>query len=172
MVFSWTRECSVLFLGFVWMFYILGCFSKLQDQILFTKVSSFRCQVRISFPHSCVFTFSWSHCSCSSAVFLCWPSHHRQVVLYSFGSNFFFWSFSDLGNEAERNDISGYHIVAFSYGASSESTEQKNTDAESSFQPPFTVPEQLTQNLVGRWPCCCFLFTYFICPDVVCLVLI
>lgn len=84
----------------------------------------------------------------------------------------FFWSFSDLGNEAERNDISGYHMVAFSYGASSESTEQKNTDAESSFQPPFTVPEQLTQNLVGRWPCCCFLFTYFICPDVVCLVLI
>ncbi|OAY55175.1 hypothetical protein MANES_03G133700v8 [Manihot esculenta] len=38
-------------------------------------------------------------------------------------------------------------MVAFSYGASSESTEQKNTDAESSFQPPFTVPEQLTQNL-------------------------
>ncbi|XP_021687641.1 uncharacterized protein LOC110670025 isoform X2 [Hevea brasiliensis] len=79
------------------MFYILDCFSKLQDQILFTKVSSFRVP--------------------------------------------------NLGNEAERNDADGYHMVAFSYGASSESTDQKNTDTESSFQPPFSVPEQLMQNL-------------------------
>ena len=52
-------------------------------------------------------------------------------------------------NEAEAENSGGYHAVVFSYGAPSESSEQKSVNAEFSFRPPFTVPEHLLQNLVG-----------------------
>ncbi|EEF32910.1 splicing factor, suppressor of white-apricot homolog [Ricinus communis] len=53
----------------------------------------------------------------------------------------------DLETEAEAKNAGGYNAVAFSYGAPSELSEEKNIDAKSSFRPPFTVPEHLLQNL-------------------------
>lgn len=46
-------------------------------------------------------------------------------------------------------ETSGYHAVAFSYGNTNESTEQEVNGAESTFYPPFPVPESLIQNLVS-----------------------
>ena len=43
----------------------------------------------------------------------------------------------------------GYNSVPFSYGKTGESSEQKDADAESSFRPPFPVPESLLQCLVS-----------------------
>ncbi|XP_012443846.1 uncharacterized protein LOC105768469 isoform X2 [Gossypium raimondii] len=40
-----------------------------------------------------------------------------------------------------------YNAVSFSYGNTGESNEQKDADVESSFRPPFPVPETLLQNL-------------------------
>lgn len=48
---------------------------------------------------------------------------------------------------ASAND-SGFHAVAFLYGNTEESVDQKADDAEPGFQPPFHVPEGLLQNLV------------------------
>lgn len=45
----------------------------------------------------------------------------------------------------------GFHTVPFSYGNTDESAEQRNADAESGFQPPFTLPESLLQNLVSLY---------------------
>lgn len=42
-----------------------------------------------------------------------------------------------------------YNAVSFSYGNTGESNEQKDADVESSFRPPFPVPETLLQNLVS-----------------------
>ncbi|XP_031404716.1 splicing factor, suppressor of white-apricot homolog isoform X2 [Punica granatum] len=41
----------------------------------------------------------------------------------------------------------GFRAVGFSYGNAEESIDQKNDDTESGFQPPFSVPEWLLQNL-------------------------
>lgn len=41
-----------------------------------------------------------------------------------------------------------YNAVSFSYGNTGESNEQKDADVESSFRPPFPVPETLLQNLM------------------------
>ncbi|GAV81965.1 Surp domain-containing protein/DRY_EERY domain-containing protein [Cephalotus follicularis] len=53
----------------------------------------------------------------------------------------------DIYNDAEPGFAGGYKAVPFSYGGPSESTDQKNTDAESAFRPPFSVPDSLLQNL-------------------------
>ncbi|XAR56713.1 hypothetical protein NMG60_11037292 [Bertholletia excelsa] len=55
---------------------------------------------------------------------------------------------SDVG--ASSADASGYRAVAFSYGNTDESSEQKNSDiglGVSSFRPPFSLPESLLQSL-------------------------
>lgn len=43
----------------------------------------------------------------------------------------------------------GFHAVAFSYGNSNVSTETKDNDTKSSFDPKFPVPESLLNNLVS-----------------------
>ncbi|PON91931.1 Suppressor of white apricot protein [Trema orientale] len=53
----------------------------------------------------------------------------------------------DAGKDAEPMVDGGYRAVAFSYGNLDEASEQKNSDAESVFRPPFPVPESLLQNL-------------------------
>ncbi|WCJ32960.1 SWAP (Suppressor-of-White-APricot)/surp domain-containing protein [Euphorbia peplus] len=53
----------------------------------------------------------------------------------------------DLGNEEENVNPNGYKAVAFSYGTTSGSNDQKNTDVESGFIPSFAVPEHLLQHL-------------------------
>ncbi|XWS51837.1 hypothetical protein CRYUN_Cryun11dG0016800 [Craigia yunnanensis] len=54
----------------------------------------------------------------------------------------------DGDNDEETATAGGtYNAVAFSYGNTGESNEQKDTDTESSFRPPFTVPESLPQSL-------------------------
>ena len=45
----------------------------------------------------------------------------------------------------------GYHAVAFGYGNLDEATEQKSSEGESVFRPPFPVPESLVQNLVSSF---------------------
>ena len=58
----------------------------------------------------------------------------------------------EIENEAAKTDASGYHFVPFSYGNSTDSSDQKNLDVTtdtSVFHPPFTVPESLLQNLVS-----------------------
>ncbi|XP_050216621.1 uncharacterized protein LOC126667646 [Mercurialis annua] len=52
-----------------------------------------------------------------------------------------------LENEAEVEKPGSYNAVAFSYGAPNESSEQKSINEESTFCPPFPVPEHLLQNL-------------------------
>ncbi|XP_015899480.3 uncharacterized protein LOC107432798 [Ziziphus jujuba] len=54
---------------------------------------------------------------------------------------------ADVNNDAQAVETSGYHAVAFSYGNTNESTEQEVNGAESTFYPPFPVPESLIQNL-------------------------
>ncbi|KAK8676730.1 hypothetical protein V6N13_142298 [Hibiscus sabdariffa] len=53
------------------------------------------------------------------------------------------------GDNDEEPAASGglYNAVSFSYGNTGESNEQKDADVESSFRPPFPVPETLLQNL-------------------------
>ena len=56
----------------------------------------------------------------------------------------------DGDNDEEPATVGGaYKAVAFSYGNTGEFNEQKGTDAESSFQPPFPVPESLLQSIVS-----------------------
>ena len=56
----------------------------------------------------------------------------------------------DQDNDSEPVTAGGvYNAVPFSDGNTVESNELKDTDAESSFQPPFPVPESLLQNLVS-----------------------
>lgn len=59
------------------------------------------------------------------------------------------------GEEALKlADNDGYHAVAFSYGKSDESANQKNAEGElgsSGFHPPFAVPENLLQSLVSSF---------------------
>ncbi|XP_010666197.1 uncharacterized protein LOC104883379 isoform X2 [Beta vulgaris subsp. vulgaris] len=55
-----------------------------------------------------------------------------------------------IETEVARTDASGYHFVPFSYGNSADSSDQKNLDAvadTSAFNPSFSVPESLLQNL-------------------------
>ncbi|KAA3477263.1 splicing factor, suppressor of white-apricot-like protein isoform X1 [Gossypium australe] len=54
----------------------------------------------------------------------------------------------DGDNNEEPATAGGlYNAVSFSYGNTGESNEQKDNDVESSFRPPFPVPETLLQNL-------------------------
>uniref|UniRef100_A0A803LY49 SURP motif domain-containing protein n=1 Tax=Chenopodium quinoa TaxID=63459 RepID=A0A803LY49_CHEQI len=56
----------------------------------------------------------------------------------------------EIENEAAKTDASGYHFVPFSYGNSTDSSDQKYLNVApdtSAFHPPFTVPESLLQNL-------------------------
>ncbi|KMS96245.1 hypothetical protein BVRB_000530 isoform A [Beta vulgaris subsp. vulgaris] len=58
----------------------------------------------------------------------------------------------EIETEVARTDASGYHFVPFSYGNSADSSDQKNLDAvadTSAFNPSFSVPESLLQNLVS-----------------------
>ena len=56
----------------------------------------------------------------------------------------------DGDNDEEPATVGGaYNAVAFSYGNTGEFNEQKDTDAESSFQPPFPVLESLLHSLVS-----------------------
>ncbi|GLT61578.1 hypothetical protein SLA2020_342750 [Shorea laevis] len=50
-------------------------------------------------------------------------------------------------NGEEPMNAGGYNAVPFSYGDGGESTEQKDTDGDSDFRPPFPVPESLLQKL-------------------------
>uniref|UniRef100_A0A2P2JW84 Uncharacterized protein MANES_03G133700 n=2 Tax=Rhizophora mucronata TaxID=61149 RepID=A0A2P2JW84_RHIMU len=69
------------------------------------------------------------------------------MVTCSFHLDFPFLLFSDLENEEEQGNTVGYRAVPFSYGSPSESATKKNTEDESGFQPPFSVPDHLLQNL-------------------------
>ncbi|KAA3462189.1 Splicing factor, suppressor of white-apricot [Gossypium australe] len=53
-------------------------------------------------------------------------------------------------NEEPAAAFGLYNAVSFSYGNTGESNEQKDTDVESSFRPPFPVPETLLQNLYPK----------------------
>ncbi|GMJ15998.1 hypothetical protein like AT5G55100 [Hibiscus trionum] len=57
--------------------------------------------------------------------------------------------YQEDGDNDEEPAASGglYNAVSFSYGNTGESNEQKDADVESSFRPPFPVPETLLQNL-------------------------
>lgn len=58
---------------------------------------------------------------------------------------------ADVGKDVEPVVDGGYRAVAFSYGNLDEATEQKNSDVESVFHPPFPVPESLVPNLVSSF---------------------
>ncbi|KAM7251167.1 hypothetical protein ACFE04_023050 [Oxalis oulophora] len=50
-------------------------------------------------------------------------------------------------NEEDMGNATGFHVVRFSYGDPAKSSEQKDTDADAHFSPPFSVPDSLLQNL-------------------------
>lgn len=70
--------------------------------------------------------------------------------------------FTDLENESEPVNVGGYSAVPFSYGNAGDMLEQKNANAESSFRPPFSVPENLLQNLVNICPSDRYSYWWFI----------
>ncbi|XP_057460832.1 uncharacterized protein LOC130751286 isoform X2 [Actinidia eriantha] len=58
--------------------------------------------------------------------------------------------FTELDEGAKPDVAGGYHNVAFSYGNTDDSTDQKNPDdglGDLGFRPPFPVPESLLQSL-------------------------
>lgn len=61
--------------------------------------------------------------------------------------------FAETDEGAKPDDAGGYHYVAFSYGKTEDSADQKNSDdgqGNLGFRPPFPVPESLLQNLVSK----------------------
>ncbi|XP_037495712.1 splicing factor, suppressor of white-apricot homolog isoform X2 [Jatropha curcas] len=82
----------------------------------------------------------------------CWSAVYFSIVFLSLQDQILLTKVSsfrmtNVENEAERENAGGYHTVAFSYGGSMESSDLKNNDTESGFQPPFSVPEHLLQKL-------------------------
>ncbi|KAJ8766570.1 hypothetical protein K2173_023817 [Erythroxylum novogranatense] len=53
----------------------------------------------------------------------------------------------DVESQEEEGNTNGYNVVPFSYGNPTESAEHKNTEVDSGFRPPFSMPEHLLKNL-------------------------
>ncbi|KAJ7963776.1 splicing factor, suppressor of white-apricot-like [Quillaja saponaria] len=68
--------------------------------------------------------------------------HERYLDLPSSSSDE-----QEQDNNLDSETVGGYRAVAFSYGNSDGSIEQKNNDGETVFSPSFPVPESLLQNL-------------------------
>lgn len=57
--------------------------------------------------------------------------------------------FPDLDYATGPVSAGGYRAVPFSYGSADEPAGENNANAESAFRPPFSLPENLLQNLVS-----------------------
>ncbi|CAA7021151.1 unnamed protein product [Microthlaspi erraticum] len=54
---------------------------------------------------------------------------------------------NDVNDDSANPSAGDFRAVAFSYGSTNDSNDQKNDDVESEFHPPFTVPDYLLQNV-------------------------
>lgn len=56
---------------------------------------------------------------------------------------------SDINDGSASTNADGFRAVPYSYGSSSDFSDQKTADMESGFNPPFPVPDYLLQHLVS-----------------------
>ncbi|XP_043691092.1 splicing factor, suppressor of white-apricot homolog isoform X2 [Telopea speciosissima] len=78
------------------------------------------------------------------------PCHISTIRFCKFYLKWFLFQYPESDNGAEPAIGGGYHAVTFSYGNPDFSADEQNSSAGlgySGFQPPFTVPESLLQNL-------------------------
>ena len=87
-------------------------------------------------------------------IYLAKLSANASICKVNFGICISFSLFTELDEGAKPDVAGGYHNVAFSYGNTDDSTDQKNPDdglGDLGFRPPFPVPESLLQSLVSEY---------------------
>lgn len=63
--------------------------------------------------------------------------------------NYFHSCTPDINDGSASTNADGFRAVPYSYGSSSDFSDQKIADMESGFSPPFPVPDYLLQHLVS-----------------------